>query len=502
MQHSFKKNMMLTSLLIILWGLTACGGEPNNEPQVMTVKGPGPDGAEVTEPGVVGSVAGSVYDSTIGRLFPDGLYSSVFVGRYLDIEPAERMAGNLRNQGLTAFVLKRRLEEKGTVFKTDLGEFYLVLAGLFGEKADAETLGQRLKAEGLVRSYQVVPVDHPGEIESTTAQTQGQSLKSAKLSDQVKQTAGRPLGPESSAASGEAFKKNVYGQYVGSYRDPWRAQAEAEALTRAGWQASVESEGTGGSMWHRVYLSPTEDHRDWKADGQTLASAKHSAATQPGIVVLADMSSLKGYIGQVGPSASRSDASACAGFSEAGRLNTTILRTIIYIPDTSYIAALVPIVKKPLETYRDVPSRIKAWWNDEGSRPTKKAIYGPSIFYRPEMEAAVSRLVADPDKASLAMGLTETANDLMAIPGRKVLLVFSEFMGDDQPQTVRDALGRLRMEFGSNLEVIFVYGDTNAAGYALANDLAREAGTGQAWNGCLLLNNNAYFERYIKTIFR
>ena len=42
----------------------------------------------------------------------------------------------------------------------------------------------------------------------------------------------------------------------------------------------------------------------------------------------------------------------------------------------------------------------------------------------------------------------------------------------------------------------------NAHCHAPAEDLAREAGSGQPWDGCLLLNNNAYFEQYIKSIFR
>ncbi len=493
MQSSFRKIFAL----LLFSTLAACGGEPESGPQVMTVKSPGETGAEASQ-SLAGSLAAGAYDRTIGRLFPEGLYYSVFVGRYLDKEPAERMAAHLRTFGLTTFVLEKRLSEEGALFNTDLGNFYLTMTGLFGEMSEAEILGKRLRAENLINSYQVVPVDHPGEIESTFAQNQSMDSKSARLSEQVAGQAGRPLGPESAAASGEAFKKNVYGRYVKSFRDPWAAEAEAAALTRAGWQASIERDG----VWHRVYLSPTDDRRDWRADAPTLASAKTSAASQPGIVILADMSSLRGDAVHAGPGASRADASACAGFSELGRAATGIRRTIIYIPDTSYIAALLPISKKDMRDYRDVPDRLKAWWNNEGTRTRKRALYGPSIFYRPEMEMAVGRLAPDPEPASLAMGLSEAANDLMAIPGRKTLIVFSEFLGDDPPQRVRDALAHLRAEFGTSLTVIFVYGDTDANGLALAKDLANEAGSGPAWNGCLLLNNNAYFEQYVRSIFR
>ncbi len=469
------------------------------DPTVMEVPPPSADGADTVAPAHQGE---SGYEGVKTRYFAKGLYKTVLAGRYLDEAPARNLARHFQSQGLTAFVLKKRVTERRLLGTDPVGDFYLVLAGLFGRGEDADILGRRLKAEGRVSDFQVLPVKAPAELESTETQTRGQSVHAAETSRETRERAAQPLPPDSPAASGEAFKKNVQGRFVGSFRDPWRAQAEAERLSASGWSASVQKD-PGGAQWYRVYLAPTRDHRDWTADEPALRAARRSAASQPGFVILADMSGLEGTMGSPGPNAKRTDASACAGFSEAGRLGAVLNRTIVYIPDTSYTAALVPISprEQDIADWREIPNRIKAWWNDEKARPVKKALYGPAIFNRPEMERAVSKLVASPEPASLALGLTEVSRELSGIPGRKVLLVFSEFLGPDEPRDVKDALGQLRAGIGG-LDAVFIYGDTDGPGYALASDLAREFGSGQAWDACRLLADNAYFEQYIKAIFR
>jgi hypothetical protein len=443
------------------------------------------------------SYQGPLADRALARTFK-GLFSSALVGRYLDLEPARRRAAFFRSRGLTSFVLTKRVEEARTFGSSSVGVFYVVMVGLFGEPEAADHLGQRLRAEGLVQDYRILPVDDPGELSSADSQNQELYRQSALGTKSSADRGSRPLDPQKSpAASGRAFRQHVYGRYLGSYRDPLAARDEAGKMTRSGWPASVEKDG----QWYRVYLAPGEDHRDFKADGDALKAARSSAASQPGFFILADMSGLKGTVRPITPNASRTDASACAGFSEAGRLGAGLSRTIVYVPDSSFTAALTPVYPQPVGSWKEIPQRVKAWWADEKSRPEKKSLFGPAIFNRPEMEKAVGRLAADPGEASLAIGLTEISGQLASVPGRKILLVFSEFRGPDQPQDVAGALSRLTADLGPALEVNFIYGDSNAAGYALASDLARQAG-GRAWDGCRLLGDNAYFEQYIKSIFK
>lgn len=444
--------------------------------------------------------AASIDDRALLILFKSGRFSSVLAGRYPGEAQARQAAGQLRSRGLTAFVLKKEIQTRGIFSGGSAEDFYVVLTGLFGRERDADFLGRRLKAGNHIPAYRVVSVDDPGTQEATAAQNADLYARLTEVGRQVQEKASRPLSADSPAASGQAFKNRVYGSYVGSYRDPREAQAQAEKLTAGGWPASVRREGAGASAWFRVYMVPAEDQMDWRADDRTFEAARKSAAAQPGIFFLVDMYDVRGDIVNPRPEPGRDDASACAGFSKAGRLGGSLRRTMIYIPDTSYTAALIALGEGAGKGRARIRDRVKSWW-DEKPKPGR-ALYGPVIFNRPEMAVAIGRLRPETKPNSLAMGLTEIAGHLFAVPGRKVVVVFSEFLGEDKPEDVREVLARLRSEFGSSLEVVFVHGDTDDAGYRLAADLALRAGGPQAWDGCMLMNDNAYFEQYIKTIFR
>lgn len=463
----------------------------NSDALPLTVHRPYEDGSDISPKSYEGHLA----DRDLSSLFK-GLYSSALVGRYLDPEPAQRRADELRKQGLLAFVLKKNFRENSISSSSEIGDFYVVMAGLFAAKQDADNLGQRLRAEGRTEDYRILPVDDPGEISRTDAQNLDLFAKSGQLSRQTQERAAKPLAADSPVRTGQAFKKHMRGSYIGSYRDRLEAREEARRLTASGWPASVEAEGG----WYRVYLAPSEDSRDLKADPGELKAAKASAASQPGFFLVVDTSSLRGSFSSLGPNAERSDASACAGYSEAGRLSTSLRRVMIYIPETTYTVALTPVEPQDFK-WTETPARIKAWWDDEKQRPTKKSIYGPALYNRPELEKAVSRLKASPKEGSLALGITEAAIDFKSAPGRKTVLVFSEFKSADQPGDIKDAVARLNSFYGSDLHPFFIYGDTDRKGYELASELAAANG-GQAWDGCRLLGDNAYFEKFIKTVFK
>ena len=435
--------------------------------------------------------------------YQSGTYTSVWVGRFLDLEPAQRMVSQLHTRGLTSFTIKKTLVETGLVRAHDeVGDFYMVMAGLFGNQSEADILGQRLKAQGIVAGYETVGVDDPGEVEQEGTQTRQRVMNAQKVSQSAQQKASKPLPYDSPALTGEAFKKVVYGRYMGSFADPWEAQKEAEVLTRAGWPASVEKEKDGkGQQWFRVYLSPPVDRREWSADEKTLKAAKHSAASQPGIVILIDPSSLKGQVADINPDSDRSNASACAGFSEAGRLRVSIERVIGYIPESFFLAAIIDITPKDTGLIDYVVTKTSDFIHSTDTLSQGKALYGPSIYNRPEMENSLTKLVLNDSGGGLSAGFKKAETALTSIPGEKILLVYSEFQNLDQDQEIKSAFSSLKGS-ASGLRAFFIYGDTAERGYKLANDLAQLAGTSQAWDGCMLLQNNSYFEKFIKTIFR
>lgn len=467
------------------------GSGQNSGALPLTVRRPYQDGSDISPESYDGNLA----DRDLSSLFK-GLYSSALVGRYLDPEPARRRADELRKQGILAFVLKKNFRESSISNISEIGDFYVVMAGLFAAKQDADNLGQRLRAEGRTKDYRILPVDDPGDISKTDAQNLDLFIKSGELGRQTQDRAAKPLAPDSPARTGQAFKKHMRGSYIGSYRDRLEAREEARRLTAGGWPASVEAEGG----WYRVYLAPTEDSRDLKADPEELKAAKASAASQPGFFLVVDTSSLRGSFSGLSPNAGRSDASACAGYSEAGRLVTSLRRVIIYIPETTYTVSLTPVEPQEFK-WTEIPSRLKSWWDDEKQRPTKKSVYGPALYNRPELEKAVSGLKASPKEASLALGITEAAIDFKSAPGRKTALIFSEFKSADEPKDIKDAVARLKSFYGSDLRPFFIYGDTDRKGYELASELAAANG-GQPWDGCRLLGDNAYFEKFIKTVFK
>jgi len=432
-------------------------------------------------------------------LAPGAVFHSVVVGRFLDEGPARRLSGQLQARGLTAFVVKRDLVES-TFFmdRSEAGDFYLAVAGLFGLRREAERLGSRLVAEGLIMDYQVVSMEDPGEALATFAQTRRVDQEGDRAAQIVRKQAAAPLNPASPAATGEGYKRNIYGRYVGSFKDRLEAREYARTLTSNGWEASVRAEGQGGGQWYRVYLAPSSDPRDLKADEGVLREALASAASQMALVFLADLTSTSGRVGWPGPAPDRRDASACAGFSQAGRLGASLGRTILYVPDIALMTTLIPAVREDIKNLREVPRRLSDWWEGRERRPRRLAAYGPTFFNRQEMERALAQLQADSRPGSLVPALKSAAAPLASQPGRKVLLIFSDFMGPAKPAEVQAALADLRARLGASLDVNIVYGDPNGAGYRLAQSLA----PGQAWDGCLLLHDNAYFEKYIKTVFK
>ena len=428
----------------------------------------------------------------------DQVFHSVLLGRFLDEEPARRLSSRLQNRGLTAFTVRRNLVESRLFLdRNRIGEFHLTLVGLFGLKREAERLGSRLVAEGLISDYLVVTIEGPVEMEATAAQTRRVDQEGGQTAKMTRTRAAAPLKHNSPAATGEAYKQNIYGRYVGSYKDPLEAREHARILTSGGWPASVRTEGQGGGLWHRVYLAPSSDPRDLKADKEVLQEAMASASNQMTLVFLADLTSTAGQVAHPGPASDRRDASACAGFSQAGRLGATLSRTIIYVPDISLMTTLIPAVRDDIKSVQEVPERVSDWWKGQERRPRKLAAYGPAFFNRQEMERAILQLQADSRPGSLVPALKSAAAPLASQPGRKVLLIFSDFMGLAKPDDVQAALTSLRT-LGASLDVFLIYGDPNGAGYRLAQKLAN----GEAWDGCRLLHDNTYFENYIKAVFK
>jgi hypothetical protein len=429
-------------------------------------------------------------------------YFTVWVGSFLDQAPAQKSVSAFQKMGLASFTVKKMLVEKSLLGGKPIGEYHLVMIGLFGVRRDAEDLGKLLQAQGLISNWQVVPSDNPGEMGQAAYQTVNLVKTSETVTKAAQDKAGQPLAPTSPVATGQAFKNVVEGRYIGSFRDYNAARKEAERLSASGWPASVVSEPSSGGMWYRVILAQPSDHREIKAPPGEVERAVASAASQEGLILLVDTSGAKGVWGRKEPANNRKDASACAGFSRAGRLGTCLDRLIGYIPETGVLVAVKPISFKEVDDLVDKVVRpVKALFTgDESTYTEAKAAYGLAIYNRPEMMARIKNLTVGPDPVPISPALN-SLGELAGISGRKTVVLYSEFGLPSDAALAISALGRLKGQYGNSLRVFVVYGDTDDQGWKLAEDLAKTAGTGEAWNGCKLLYDNGYFEKFVKTIF-
>ena len=465
----------------------------------------GVDGQVGAEPpaslGVSGSKASAGVAPVESSLRAD--YRSVWVGSFLDPAPADKMVKGFQRQGFTAFHIKKTLEDRGVVSKTVIGDYNLVLVGLFGDYDDAERLGRLLKAQGQTANWQVIAADRPAELRQIEAQTAPLVSRSAEVTSRAQERAGRPMPPDSPAVTGAGFKKLVRGRFIGSFRDPLEAKKEAERLTAAGWPASVSTEPEGGGLWYRVWLAEPADARDFKAPPEELAAARASAVSHEGLVLLIDTSGLKGSWGAKTPNAQRTDASACAGYSRTGRVMTNLERLVGYIPETTIMVVVKPIAYAKAANIVDWATRpIKSWWTgDDSSKVDSKSVYGPVIYNRQDVMARIGALSIQSTAAPMGPAL-DNLIELGAIPGKKTIVLYSDFMDPKGQDEALAAMGRLKGRYGASLNFQVIYGDTDDKGWQMAQNLARAAGSKDAWNGCRLLADNDYFERYVKTVFR
>ncbi|MDR2300999.1 MAG: SPOR domain-containing protein [Deltaproteobacteria bacterium] len=504
--HNVKKSAFILAALVLCLGLAvSCGSKSSSTSSSSTATGAAGAGGSGTpaDPlslGVVGGQAQAGVAPTDSGTRGD--YFSVWVGSFLDEPPAKKAVQAFQKQGFASFSVKKTLVDKALLGGRVIGDYYLVMVGLFGDREDAEALGKLLLAQTQITNYQILPSDNPGEMGQAATQTQQLVQTSEKVTQAAVDKAGQPLTPSSPSVTGQAFKSLVKGRYVGSYRDSLQAQREAERLTAAGWPASVATETASGGMWYRVVLAETADHREYKSDPQVVEEARASAANKEGLVFLVDTSGVKGAWGKKEPETNRRDASACAGYSRAGRLRTCLERLIGYIPDSGILVAVKPISEKPAEgMVARVVRPVKTFFGgDETEYTEAKSAYGPVIYNRPDMMARVRSLTMGANPVPISPAF-DALTELAAIPGRKTVILYSEFGQTQDGSQAVSALGRLKGQYGGSLRVFVVYGDTDDRGWQLAETLAKTAGTDRAWSGCKLLFDNAYFESFVKTVF-
>jgi hypothetical protein len=431
-------------------------------------------------------------------------FYTVWVASYLDEAPAHRAAAAFRSRGLLAFTVKKTLMEKTSSFLSSstprvVGDYYLVNVGLFGNVEEASVLGRRLLAQGRISNWRVIGSADPGEIARMAVQAAPLIQKSETVTTQAMKKAGLPLPPTAPAITGQGFKSLVHGRYVGSFKDLYAARTEAERLTAAGWPAAVERATPKGGQWFRVYLTESTDHREFGANPSRLARDKAVAATHGGLIFLVDLSGQAGDWGQIAPGEKRLEASACAGYSRPGRVLTGLERVVGQIPTNSPMMVAVKSVTyvQPAGFVDKTVRKVRKWWTEDETGFTEaRSAYGPTLFNRPLVTRAIRSLKLDSEAVSLGPAF-DSLYEAQSVPGYKTVLVWSDFRWTGPDTEVMAGLGRLKAQWGGQVNILVVYGDADDRGWRLAENLAK-AGSGQpAYDGCLLLSDQNYFQKFV-----
>jgi hypothetical protein len=182
---------------------------------------------------------------------------------------------------------------------------------------------------------------------------------------------------------------------------------------------------------------------------------------------------------------------------------TNLERLVGYVPETSLLVVVKPVSYVPPSGIVEMVTRpVKNWWSeDDSSLVNAKSVYGPAIYNRSEVLGRINALAIQAKGAPLGPAF-DSLTELEAIPGKKNVAFYSEFSYPAGQSEALAALGRLKGRYGSSLNFQVIYGDTDDQGWRMAESLAKAAGAKEAWNGCRLLADNDYFERYVKTVFR
>jgi hypothetical protein len=113
--------------------------------------------------------------------------------------------------------------------------------------------------------------------------------------------------------------------------------------------------------------------------------------------------------------------------------------------------------------------------------------------------AGLRRLKLETRPVPLAPAL-DALRELSSIPGRKTVLLWSDFRWDGPDTDTLGALGRLKEQYGGQADILVIYGDSDDRGWQLAENLAKIGSPEAAWNGCLLLADQSYFQRFIRRV--
>lgn len=418
------------------------------------------------------------------------------VSAYQKAEDAAPAVDRLKKLGLEAFYNLELVPGQGM--------WYRIFVGAFRQKAEAESYGQRLQSLGIITSYRVMDMGAP-QIVSGSSDSPPAAVSTGSVSPPAAYVTAPssappapitfgskppnasvtppPVSTPASNGPSPSFQKIVYGRYVGSFRDRAQAQREAEGLTRYGWQAIVEEDLVQGIMWYRVYLIPFGQANNG-GPGET-----------PGFEIIADMSeSPQAKLTWVSDPPSR-----CPGYTNSGAKIAIVRKINAAVPPTPYFAVLrdLAILDNIADRWGERIKNLGSLIPDEHTR----RLWGVLVYSRNEFGRAIDKIKLGNGLAPLVWSVNASDSDLMTIPGRKALILVSDF---ESSALVPDPVPRtkeLKRKYGPSLCVYPIVVDATPDGWKLAEEMAKAGECGHLYDGCRVLADENYFRDMIQDIF-
>lgn len=126
--------------------------------------------------------------------------------------------------------------------------------------------------------------------------------------------------------------------------------------------------------------------------------------------------------------------------------------------------------------------------------------YGPATYNRDDFEDAIAKLIAADSVSPFATAINSADNELQAMGNPKAMLMFADFeesIGSGAPvKSATDA----RRRYGNELSIYTFYITRQNSAAKLAKSIA-QAGGGQAYDICRVLNDDNAFESMMMEIF-
>jgi OOP family OmpA-OmpF porin len=192
-----------------------------------------------------------------------------------------------------------------------------------------------------------------------------------------------------------------------------------------------------------------------------------------GFAILSDLSS------------SMRNLSACPGRLVKEEAARVLLRKMNQrIPSQPYVAALRVFGYK------------RAWTRKDYSR----LYFGPAAYDRGAMETAIGRLNAADSISPFGSALEASESELKAMGDPKAIIMVSDFEATTDPGDPAAKARSLRRKHGQGLKVYAFYASSHKDAAKLAQEVA-QAGGGQAYDMCNILDDEAQFEAMMTEIF-